>query len=118
MRMDGLTDRQTERHSDTARERDGMRLIVIFPNLAIAPKTRWKEWFYALQLDTHTHPVELFWTSHQLVSEVATYKTHKQNRRIFMMSAGFELATPLNEWLSICALDYTATRVGGFVLKF
>ena len=35
-----------------------------------------------------------------------------------MMSAGFELATPLNEWLSICALDYTATRVGGFVLKF
>jgi hypothetical protein len=62
------------------------------------------------QLDTHTHPVGLLWTSDQLITAVTNNKTHNiHKRQTFMSSAGFEPATQAIKVLQNYALDRTAT---------
>jgi len=62
---------------------------------------------------TYTYPAGLLWTSDQLVTKAATYKTHnKHNRRTSMPSAGFEPASPPIERSQMCALDSTANGIG------
>ena len=68
---------------------------------------------YHTHTHTHTNHAGLLWTSDQLVTEAATYKTHnKHKRRTSMPSAGFELASPAIERSQMCALDSTANGIG------
>jgi hypothetical protein len=62
------------------------------------------------QLDKHTHPIALLWTSDKLVAEAATYTTHNQHKtRISIPSAAFEPAIPAIKRLQTHALDGTVT---------
>ena len=62
------------------------------------------------ELDIHTNPVRLPWTSDELDAEAATYLTH--NRRTSMSSARFELAMPVTKQSPAYALDRMATEIG------
>jgi len=65
------------------------------------------------QLDTHAHLVWLLCTNDQLVAKAAPYTTHNiHNRRISMLSAGFQLTIPAIERLQTHALDYVDTGIG------
>ena len=69
------------------------------------------------QTVTHTNPVELIWTSDQLVTEAATYATHnKHNRRTSMPWAGFEPAILTIKRPQAYALDRTATGIGSWYI--
>jgi hypothetical protein len=60
----------------------------------------------------HIHTTELLCTSDQPVAWTATYTTHSvHKRRIFILSAAFELVMQAVDVLKTYTLDRTATKI-------
>jgi hypothetical protein len=64
------------------------------------------------QLDTHTQPLGLLWTSDRPVADAATRPTY--NNQTFMPLSGFESAIPAIKKPQTCSIDPRVTGVSDY----